>query len=146
MTTEPTITRDQAREALARVEDVVKTALSALEAAPYGVARRAVSALDALPESVACELGVEVIGNCEGCRTIIFDGDDHIHTNDGCWLCTDCRPTDEELVKIAAIQAACPKGDPECCAQTEGDDHGHCWSQDERDAVPVVHVNSERTP
>lgn len=128
---EKTITRDQAREALTCVEGVVKTALMALEKAPYGAAAKAVRALDTLPESVACELGLEVIGNCE-CGVIIFDGDDHIRTRDHCLLCAECRPSDEDLARIAAIQAACPKGDPECDAQTEDDDHGFCWSAADR--------------
>lgn len=133
---EPTITRDQARNALECIAATVKTAFHAIEAAPYGAAKPAASALSMLEESVAGELGLEVIGHCE-CGVMIFDGDDYIHTRDGCNLCAECRPSDEDLAKIAAIQAACPKGDPECEAQTEDDDHGRCWSESERDYVIV---------
>ena len=133
----PTITRSQAREALLRVEEVAKIANAALNTAPYGEAHRAIKSLDALHESVACELGLEILGTCEGCNALVCEGDDHIHTNDGCWLCTECRPSDADLERIRAIQAACPKGDPECSAQTEGDDHGFCWSAVERETVPT---------
>lgn len=128
---ENAITRTQVREALSRVEEAVKVSLDALKHAPYGEASRAVRALDALPESVACELGLDLLGHCEGCSTLVCDGDDHILTDDG-WLCVECRPSDEELERIRAIQAACPKGDPECGAQTADDDHGRCWTQEER--------------
>ena len=142
MMEENQITRAHAREALARVEEVVKTALIALESAPYGTSLRAVKALDTLPESVACELGLEVIGNCE-CGTMIFDGDDYIQTRDGCNLCAECRPSDEEMAKIAAIQAACPKGDPECEAQTSDDDHGRCWGPEDRNETVSASASPE---
>lgn len=70
MTETPAITRDQAREAIMRAEEVVKTAQAALAHAPYGAAHRAIKALDSLPESIACELGVEVIGHCNIAETL----------------------------------------------------------------------------
>lgn len=119
------ITRDQAREALRSIDAACKEIAPALDAAPHGLARHAVDALNRLSSSVATALGVEVIGDCEGCQTKIFDGDDHILTTDGCWLCMECKPDDEHLERLRAIQANCPKGDPECEAQTH-EDHERC--------------------
>lgn len=139
MSEKATITRAQAREALLCIDAVIDLVTPALNAAPYAQAKIAFDALRSMPEAVAGELGLEVVGACEGCQTTIFDGDDHIVTNDMCWLCAECRPTDAEMAALRAIQEACPKQDPECEAQA-ADDHDRCMTQAERDAIPVVRV------
>ena len=135
------ITRDQAREAIRCVEAAIELAMPALSAAPYAPAKIAVDSLNALAESVAGSLGLDTIGTCEGCETIVFGGDDHIYTRDLCVLCEECRPSDQELAALRAIQEACPKADPECEAQA-ADDHDRCMTQSERDAIPVVRIEA----
>ncbi len=125
-----TITRDQARAALKAVEAASESIAAALNAAPYQIAAPAVRDLDSLPESIAAELGLEVVGCCEGCEAIILDGDDYIHTLDGCDLCEDCKPDEAHIAKLREIQANCPKADPDCHAQGE-DDHGDCLTEAE---------------
>lgn len=126
----PTITRAQARNALQVLNDLLGSVTPAVDAAPHSLGRAAASALHDLQDIVAGELGLEVIGSCE-CGVIVFDGDDYLHTRDGCSLCADCRPTDADLARIAAIQAACPNGDEDCEAQSE-DDHARCSPQTDR--------------
>lgn len=141
MSDDKAIARSVARAALTALEESLPTIRNAVEAAPFSVAAPAMRALDSLVECVAGELGFMHAGNCEGCNTPIFDDDAAMLTTDGCWLCIDCQPSAEHMAYLREIQAACPKADPECAAQSD-DDHDSCLTDDERAAIPVYQVSA----
>lgn len=74
---------------------------SAVEAdSPHDAVRMFLEEHGTLPDEVD---GVEVEGLCEGCETVLLDGDRYHLDEDGCYICGQCLDVFERASDSAAL-------------------------------------------